>query len=156
VSLPPAAGARRAVSAGSARFACDHGAVTLWLLGVCVTVLFLGGISLDLWRGFSERRAIAGVADAAAAAGAAGVDEAHLRVTGEVRLHRDLARTLAAHSLAGQTASTAITGVRIEPSPERITVVVHGTVELSLLRILLGPRALPITVTAGAEPVRAP
>ena len=50
--------------------AAEHGTITLWILGLCLMLFLLGGISLDLWRSFSERRALAATADAAALAGA--------------------------------------------------------------------------------------
>ncbi|MFI5372728.1 MAG: pilus assembly protein TadG-related protein, partial [Candidatus Eisenbacteria bacterium] len=51
----------------------SQGTVTLWLLGLCLLLFALGGISLDLWRSFSERRALVATADAAALAGASAV-----------------------------------------------------------------------------------
>src|SRR5882672_9003326 len=52
----------------------DRGLLTIWLLGLCLLLLVLGGVSLDLWRVFSERQALAGLADSAALAGAGGLD----------------------------------------------------------------------------------
>ena len=48
----------------------ESGTITLWMLGLCLMLFLLGGISLDLWRAFSERRSLAASADAAAVAGA--------------------------------------------------------------------------------------
>ena len=53
----------------------ERGTITLWLLGLCVMLFALGGISVDLWRSFSTRRALASGADAAALAGASAIDE---------------------------------------------------------------------------------
>jgi Flp pilus assembly protein TadG len=39
--------------------------VTLWVLGCCIMLFALGGLSLDLWRSFAARRALAADADAA-------------------------------------------------------------------------------------------
>ena len=62
----------------------DRGFLTIWLLGLCLLLLVLGGVSLDLWRVFSERQALAGLADSAALAGAGGLDPAtDLRVSWE-------------------------------------------------------------------------
>ena len=49
-------------------------------------LFLLGGISLDLWRSFSERRALAATADAAALAGASAIDEDRYRQSGDVVL----------------------------------------------------------------------
>lgn len=134
----------------------ERGSLTLWLLGLSVTLLFLGGISLDLWRAFSERRALAGIADAAAVAGAGGIDEAHYRRTGEVRLDAPRAEALASANLAAQTDTRALVGSRIEADPQLITVTTQGRVELTLLRVLLPPQGLDITVTARSAPRGSP
>ena len=41
----------------------DRGSITLWTLGLTVMVLFLGGISLDLWRAFEVRQDLAAMAE---------------------------------------------------------------------------------------------
>ncbi len=64
----------------------ESGTITLWMLGLCLMLFLLGGISLDLWRAFSERRSLAATADAAAVAGASALDEAEYRNSGAVRL----------------------------------------------------------------------
>ena len=64
----------------------ESGTITLWLLGVCLLLFALGGISLDLWRGFSARRSLATAADAAALAGASAIDEEAYRRSGVVQL----------------------------------------------------------------------
>ena len=61
------------------------GTVTLWVLGLCVVVLFLGGLGLDLWRGIATRRELSAMADAVATAAANGVDEQALRADGTVQ-----------------------------------------------------------------------
>jgi hypothetical protein len=48
------------------------------MLGLCLMLFLLGGISLDLWRAFSERRSLAATAGAAVA-GASALDEAAYR-----------------------------------------------------------------------------
>ena len=32
------------------------GTITLWVLGLCISLMFLGGLSLDLWRAVADRR----------------------------------------------------------------------------------------------------
>jgi hypothetical protein len=103
-----------------------------------------------------QRQALAGVADAAAAAGASGIDLGHLRDAGEHRLDPDLARRRAADIVATQAAVVAIDDVVIDVTPDRIVVRVTGHVDYSLLQLLLGPGRLPVAVQAGAAPVRAP
>ena len=60
---------------------------------MCLLLFALGGISLDLWRGFSARRSLATAADAAALAGASAVDEEAYRRSGVVQLDPALAES---------------------------------------------------------------
>ena len=82
-----------------ARVRSEHGMITLWVLGLCVAVLFLGGIGLDFWRAIAVRREISVMADASATAGANGLDEAALR-GGRLELDESRARGLVASELA--------------------------------------------------------
>lgn len=141
---------------GSCRHGEAHGSVALWLLGVCVMLLFLGGLSLDLWRGFAERRAVAAAADAAAVAAAQAVDEAWFRTSGEVRLDPALAKAFATTSVAGQPEARRVTEILVEATPEQVSVTLSGEVPLTLLAILLpdhGP--LRVTVRSTATPLAA-
>ena len=76
----------------------DGGFLTIWMLGLCLLLLVLGGASLDLWRAFSQRQALAGLADAAALAGASGIDRAAAR-RGVIRLDPAEATSLANRSI---------------------------------------------------------
>lgn len=128
--------------------------VVLWLLGVAALILMLGGLSIDLWSVFSERRALVGAADAAAFAGASGIDVDAYRADGTVVLASDVAEALAAATLARQDDAGMLSAAPIiAVAPERITVVLEGRVNLTLLR-LLAPHteALDLRVTSTAEP----
>jgi uncharacterized membrane protein len=113
----------------------ERGTVTVWMLGMLVMVLFLGGLSLDLWRAFDARRAVAGVVDAAALAGASGIDEAHLRATNHVRLEPDLAYDLAAANLASHSATVDTASIVIAPDGSAITVAATSELRFTLLRL---------------------
>jgi hypothetical protein len=130
--------------------------MTLWLLGMCVTLLFLGGLSLDLWRGFTERRALASLADAAAVAGAAALDEAHFRATGEVRLDPSRAEQAAAAHAAAQSPPASLTGLAVAATPDAVTVTAAGEVPLTLLRVLVPGEPWQLMVTSSAAPARLP
>lgn len=86
--------------------------MTLFGLGLSVMLLFVGGFSLDLWRAHSERRSLAELADAAAAAGANGIDTSVYRDSGELVLDPLLAEALAWESIVGQADQRALVGVR--------------------------------------------
>jgi len=134
----------------------DSGTTTLWMLGLCLMLFLLGGISLDLWRAFSERRSLAATADAAAVAGASALDEPAYRSTGAVRLVPADARRRAQASLAEQLDRRALRDARVEATEEEVSVVVGGTVEFSLLQIASPGDEFAITVHATARPQASP
>lgn len=150
MSVAPASD-RRAIAPAS-----DHGSVALWLLGLCVVLLFVGGLSLDLWRAFGERRALAGAVDAATVAGASGIDLDHLRATGALVLDPALAHTLAEANLGAQGGLPPLQHVRVDASPSQITVEATAHVDLTLTAVLLDPIPLTVRVTSTAEPQRSP
>jgi len=126
------------------------------MLGLCLMLFLLGGISLDLWRAFSERRSLAATADAAAVAGASALDEPAYRSTGAVRLVPADARRRAQASLAEQLDGRALRDARVEATEEEVSVVVGGTVEFSLLQIASPGDEFAITVHATARPQASP
>jgi Flp pilus assembly protein TadG len=113
----------------------------------------LGGISLDLWRAFSDRRSLAAAADAAALAGASAVDEAQYRASGAVILDPALAEARARAHIARQLDRDTLRAVSVHADDEAVTVVVHGQVGFTLLG-LLQPGAFDVRVTATATPRR--
>ena len=130
----------------------ERGSVTLFVLGLCVLVLFVGGLALDLWRAFSERLALASAADAAAVAGAGALDAEHFRRTGETRLDPALAERRALDAIASQADRRSLTGAVADASAEEMTVTATGRVEFTLLRIFLaGENLFTVTVSSTAD-----
>jgi len=130
-------------------------AVILWCLGLAVLLLPLGGISLDLWHSISDERALQAAAAAAATAGSSGINVTAYRQDGTVSLEADLATSLALKNLSQQSNLPALSGppsVVVDPTGNAITVQLHESVGLSLLRILLGGRLIHLTATATAAP----
>lgn len=137
------------------RPADESGHITLWLLGVAIMILFVAGFAVDLWQATAERRALAGLADAAASAGSAALDDAAFREADVVRLAPDQAEARAAELLAARADASGVpvTDVAVAANFERVQVVVHGRVEATLLRLLApGADAWPVEVRATAEP----
>jgi Flp pilus assembly protein TadG len=134
----------------------ESGTVTLWMLGLCLMLFLLGGISLDLWRAFSERRSLAATADAAAVAGASALDEAAYRSSGAVRLVPADAQRRARASLADQLDRRALRDARIEATEDTVRVTVGGSVDFSLLQIVAPGEEFAITVHATARPQASP
>jgi Flp pilus assembly protein TadG len=120
-------------------------------------MLFVGGIALDLWRAFSERRALAGVVDAAAVAGASGIDTDVYRATGELRLDPTLSEELAWENLHAQEDTRSLIDAAVEATTGDVSVTAVGRVDFTLLRIFLsGEEPFRVTVRATAEPRRSP
>lgn len=134
----------------------ESGTITMWMLGLCVMLFLLGGISLDLWRAFSERRSLAASADAAAVAGASALDEAAYRSSGVVRLVPADAQRRAQASLAEQLDRRALRDSRVDATEAEVTVTVGGSVDFSLLQIVAPGDEFDITVRATARPQASP
>lgn len=134
----------------------EGGFLIPWILGLCVFLLLLGGLSFDLWRAVAERRALAQVADAAATAGASGIDEAAYRADGTVRLEPARAEQLARENLASQTDVRSLTGADVAVTPEGVTVQTRGLVNFWFVRVFIGAEPLEVRVTALAEPRPSP
>ena len=132
----------------------ESGTITLWLLGLCLLLFALGGISLDLWRAFSERRALAATADAAALAGASAIDEDQYRSSGAVVLVPSLAEARARAQVAQQLDRASLRDVSVHADADAVTVVVHGAVGFTLLGVLAPAGDLAVHVTATATPRR--
>ncbi len=131
----------------------ERGTITLWLLGLCTMLLVLGGLGVDLGRGFSERRALHAAADAAALSGAGAIDEGEYRSSGRLVLVPALAEAWARADLARQFDTRSLRGFRVVADREHVVVVVDGEVDLSLLRLLAQP-PMRVQVRATAVPRR--
>lgn len=150
----PPARAAAGLARPSAR-AGEAGSITIWLLGVAVMILFVAGFAVDLWQATADRRALAGLADAAASAGSAALDEAAFRDRGEARLAPAEAERAAADLLTARAgeAGPEVADADVRATADRVVVTVRGEVETTLLR-LLRPHADPwaVEVRAVAEP----
>lgn len=95
------------------------------------------------------------MADAAATAGANGVDESALRA-GALRVDPDRARGLAARTLGEYTRTPSLDAARVDVAGNRVTVTLRDHVEFSLLGIFLGGEHFDVEVHAAAEPEEQP
>ena len=129
----------------------ERGTITLWVLGLCIALMFLGGLSLDLWRAVGDRRRLSDMADSAATAGANGLDETALR-SGAVHLDAGRARAIAVATLGDYPEAARLDGADVDVEGERVTVRLRDHVDFSLLGIFLGGRHFEIAVHASAEP----
>lgn len=133
----------------------ERGTVTLWVLGLCISLMFLGGLSLDLWRAVADRRQLSSMADSAATAAAIGLDVSALRA-GRVELDPVRARAIALASLDEDSHSAALDAIDVEIVGNRVTVSLRDHVRFSLLGIFLGGQRFDIQVHAAAVPDERP
>ena len=133
----------------------QRGTVALLGVGMAIGLLVIGGFAVDLWRAHGERRALAEMADAAAAAGANGLDVDRYRSTGELALDPAVAAQLARESLARQPDRGPFEPVTaVVADEQRVVVRVEGAVRPLLLGLFTGGDDLVVSVTAEAGPRR--
>jgi uncharacterized membrane protein len=133
----------------------ERGFFTIWVLGLCVIVLFVGGISLDLWRALEQRRNLASVADAASIAAASHIDlDAYRATPSVVRLDRVDARNTALNYVeqAADQENLHITVRDVSVDDTHLEVHLESRIDSSLLRILRPGTSYDVSVTSAAEP----
>jgi len=133
----------------------QHGMITLWILGLVIAVMFLGGLGLDLWRAIAVRREVSTMADAAATAGANGLDENALRGDA-LQLDDARVRQLVAAELAEYPNARRLDADVVTVAGLRVSVSLRETVRFSLLGILMGGGRFVVQATATAEPREVP
>jgi hypothetical protein len=140
---------------GDGSAGAEDGTVTLWVLYWSLSVLFIAGFGLDLWRGVAVRRSLVEQAEAAAAAGANGVDVDTFRTSGEVTIDPGLADALARQTLAAQGDADLVESavITVDPAVPEVTVQLAATVDFTLVKVFLaGEAPLGIGVEASAAP----
>ena len=128
--------------------------MTLWVLGLCIAVLFLGGLSVDLWRVITVRRSLVAMADAGATAGANGLDQGALR-NGVLHLDPSLARADADDVLRAKPVGRR-SRADVDVAGNRVTVTVRAHVEFTLLGIFVHGDPVEVQASASAEPREQP
>jgi Flp pilus assembly protein TadG len=129
----------------------ERGTMTLWVLGLCVIVLFLGGLSLDLWRVITVRRSLVAMADAGATAGADGLDRNALRAD-RIALDPTLARADADDALRAQSGWGSVDDADVAVTPNEVTVTLQAHVSFTLLGIFVHGDPITVRVAASAQP----
>jgi len=126
----------------------------LWTLGLALSLLMLGGISIDLWSALGAHRDLAGIADAAAVAAASGVDTERFRNDGVVRLDEGLAEGLALSLIAAQPNGADLSAapvVVVAADGQSVTVDLQRRVDLTLLRLLVADGSIVVGATATSD-----
>lgn len=143
---------------GGNRHRCDRhpnerGSMVLYMMALVMGVMFFAGLSIDIWRAISAERALGTAVDAAASAGANGIDEAAYRADGTVQLDPARAEALAADNLSLQPDYGEIDGLDITASPTQVTVRAQRTVGLTLTRLFVR-EDLVVKAESSAQPRR--
>lgn len=128
----------------------DRGSVTIWVLGLSMLLLVFGGLALDYWRGLAVQRELAAVADSAAVAAAAGIDEEVYRSSGTIVLHPERSRDLAEAAVEWQNIE--VVGMTVDVDPGSVSVTLIAEVQLGLLGVFVD-QSEPLTVRASASAV---
>ena len=133
--------------------AAERGTVTLWLLGLALMLLPLGGLGVDLGRSFSSRRALSAAADAAALAGSGAIDVDVYRASGAVVLDPLAATQRARRSIVDQLDRDDLRRFAVRADATSVTVEVEGQVDLTLLRLVRGAAPFTVRVSSTARPM---
>ncbi len=131
----------------------DAGQVTIWVLGLAVGMLILGGISVDLWRVLAVRTELSSLADSAAIAGGSGIDESVFRAAPDLAtaivLDEPRATALAQAVLAGETF---VGPPQIVVDPQLITVRLEREVSFTLLDMVVQGGSFTVTAVGRSQP----
>ena len=131
----------------------ESGAVILWSLGLLLLLFLAGAVALDLWRVVASHGTLTGIADKAAVAGAAEIDERALRHNRLRLIPSDAVATAEDFAQAQPGWDTSSMTVRATADPSRVSVEVTGRVQVTLLQMFAAPQAFVVTVTSRASPV---
>jgi Flp pilus assembly protein TadG len=133
----------------------EEGSVSLWVLYWSFIMLFIAGFGVDLWRGVAVRRSLVEQAEAAASAGANGVDTDTFRLTGDVVIDPALAEALANETLAAQGEVELVESatVSVDEATQEVTVELTAEVDFTLIKVFLsGEEPIVVDVAASAAP----
>lgn len=134
----------------------ERGSITLWMVGMMLVVLVVGGISVDLWRALSAHRAVAAVVDSAAIAAGSGIDEETWRDSGRLLLDPQAVDERVA-AIVGTQSTLPAMAVAVVTAADGSSATVTGTasVDLTLLALVVDG-AVDVSATATASPTLSP
>ncbi len=134
----------------------ERGSITLWMMGMMLVVLVVGGIAVDLWRALAVHRLVAAVVDSAAVAAGSGIDEGLWRSAGSLALDPGQVEERVARAVSAQDEADSIR-ILVLTADDGSSATVTGTarVELTLLK-LVAPGGIDVSATATAGPQLSP
>lgn len=133
----------------------EHGFFTIWTMGLCIMLMAVGGMSLDLWRGFSERRELAAITDSAAIAAASQIDLAAFKANGSTKLDPTRAKQVALAYLNEQGAQANITYLNppvVTVTDDEVNIEASTRIELTLMKFFRPNGDLNVTTRSSAIP----
>lgn len=133
----------------------ERGSITLWMVGMVMVVLAVGGIAIDLWRGVAVHRNVASVVDSAAVAAGSGIDEERWRLDGVLILDSDRVRQQVAAARAAHDDPAIVLEVVTAADGSEAIVTGRTAVDLTLLG-LLTDGAIEVSARATVSPVLSP
>lgn len=135
----------------------QHGTFTVWALGLCITLFMIGGISVDLWRAFAARRALAEIADSAARNGANSINVEQRELYGTVSIDGPAAKNAAERSINDNAALNNVnvtsSRVNVDVATNEIDVEVNSNFSFFLLGFFPGGDDTNMRAHARATPV---
>ena len=143
----------RPLRCGRERLEGERGAVILWSLGLLLLLFFSGAVALDLWRVVSSHGTLTGIADKAAVAGAAEIDERALRNNSLRLIPADAVTSAEEFAQAQPEWDSSSMTVRATADRSHVSVALTGRVQVTLLQMFTSPQAVTVTVTSRASPV---
>jgi Flp pilus assembly protein TadG len=133
----------------------ERGFFTIWTLGLCVMLMAIGGISLDLWRAFAERRELAAITDSAAIAAASQLDLAAFKEDGSTKLDPVAAEQAALNYLTEQSALANIEFLNppvVTVTDDEVNIEASTRLDLTLMKIFRPGGTFDITTRSAASP----
>jgi Flp pilus assembly protein TadG len=133
----------------------ERGFFTIWVLGLCVFLFMIGGLSLDLWRAFSQQRALTAMTDGASVAGASQLDlTAFKEQTSTVKLDPSAAKAKAAEYLQNESTQNHITlkDVNITVTDTRVLVSASTDLKITFASLVASNSDLTVHATSAADP----
>lgn len=135
----------------------EHGTFTVWALGLCITLFMIGGISVDLWRAFSQRRTLSEIADSAARNGANNINVDQRALYGNVIIDPNSAKASAQQSINDNAALNNVdiknSEINVDVANNEIDVEIRSNYSFFLLGLFPGADDTDIVVRARATPI---
>lgn len=132
----------------------EQGQTTIMVIGICMIVMAVLGLTVDGTRAFLYRRTLQSAADAAALAGAGELDRVGYYASRgrTIRLEEDSARRATSRWLELRTLDARAS---VTTGPGRVLVTLHGEVPTLFLR-LIGIGHVPVSAESASSPVAVP